>query len=185
MKALILVISIISISLLTAGCASPFATDGASEDPEVLEPKRPENLPDPDLSAKLGYVRYTADEADRDSQSLNEMTIDRAQMAEVITKVILQSGSFEEAASLVTDDDIVIAYKRKPETDQETASDIATRTAKSLLPSFYNIYVTDNPLHMNDIHSLHLSETNTNREIQTIEKIIRDISNQKLEPERR
>lgn len=169
--------------LITAGCNySASMEDGHETD--ALEPEQLDTV-DPELNAKLGYVRYKADEVNQATEDKNEININRSQMADIITKAILRSENFQEVASLVTDKDVVIAYERNQEIDESTAADIASKTAASILPSFYEIHTTDNPTHMNDIHSLHLSTTDRQSDVDVIEKLIDSINEKNQNSNRR
>ena len=183
MKALITTLFIISFGLFTTGCQTQSMEEN-NEGTDILNPENQRDTADPELSAKLGYVRYTADEINQGTEAGTEITIDRTQMADIITRMLLRSGSFEEVASLVTDKEVVIAYERNPEIDEQIASDIASKTAASILPSFYRTYTTDNPLHMDDIHSLHLSTTDNKSDKQVIDGIINEVG-KKHGPNRR
>ena len=184
MKALITTLIIISFALFTTGCQTQTMEEN-NEGTDILNPENQHDTADPELSAKLGYVRFTADEINQGTEAGTEIIIDRTQMADMITRAALRSGSFEEVASLVTDKEVVIAYERNPEIDEQMASDIASKTAASIMPGFYRIYTTDNPLHMDDIHSLHLSTTDNKNDKQVIDGIIKEIDGKKHGPNRR
>lgn len=156
-----------------------FACGQAEDTNEALDRLDPDNRNqegsyNEERNAQLGYVRYTKEEMDVDNQN-TEIVIDREQVADMITRMTLQSGNFDEVATLVTDRKVVIAYEKNDEAEEEDAADIATKTAASILPSFFEIYSSSNPYHMDEIHSLHQERTDSQEDQQVIERIIQGI----------
>jgi len=97
------------------------------------------------------------------------------EMADMITRIILQYEGFDEVATLVTDEEVLIVYDRNDEMEDENAADIARKTAVSLMPGFFDIYVSDNEALINDIQSLHNSTTNNQNYDNTIDNIISEM----------
>lgn len=151
---------------------------------DVLDPNNRQESVNEERSAQLGYVRYTKEEASV-NDSDKEISIDRGLVADMITRTLLQTGSYGEVASLVTDKEVVITYEIDPEMTEAEAQDIAEKTARSILPSFYEIYTSSNPYHMDEIHSLHLEQTNTGGDNEVIERIINRLEEDNHEPNRR
>lgn len=153
--------------------------NNASDDRDkVVDPLDPEketdNQTNDELDDKLGYVHYTRDQLDNDTERNHAVTIDRTKMANIITRIILRNERFEQAATLVTDEEVLIAYELTNEADREMAADIAKKTAMSTVPGFFHVYVSDNPMLIGDIHSLHNSTTNKNYD-NTINQIINEM----------
>ncbi|MCF3943256.1 YhcN/YlaJ family sporulation lipoprotein [Oceanobacillus alkalisoli] len=171
MKKLILIHMLLGIVLYVASCGQ---TENTNEQLDILNPTNREESVNEERRAKLGYVRYTKEELAVNEDN-SEFTMDREQMANIITRTIIKSGNFNEVASLVTDREIVIAYDKHDDLNENEATEIAKKTARSLLPSFYKIYTTDEPAHMDVIHSLHLEQTNNQSDLQVIEQIIQGL----------
>lgn len=127
-----------------------------------------------ELNNKLGYVHYTRDQLDQDQERNHALTIDRTKMANMITRVILRNEQFSEVATLVTDQEVLIAYQLTEELNHDIAADIAKKSAQSIVPGFFHVYVSDNATLINDIHSLHNSTTNRNYD-NTINQIINEM----------
>lgn len=171
MKKFILIHALLGIVLYLGGCGQ---TENSNEQLEILNPNNRGEAVNEERRAKLGYVRYTKEDlAVQDNN--NEINFDREQLADMITRTILQSGNFDEAASLVTDKEVVIAFEKRDDLDADLAAEIAGKTARSLLPSFYKIYTTDEPNHMDVIHSLHREQMNNKDDLQVIERVIEEI----------
>lgn len=171
MKKFILIHTLLGIVLFLGGCGQ---TENTNEQSEILNPNNRGEAVNEERRAEVGYVRYTKEElAVQDNN--NEIHFNREQLADIITRTILQSGNFDEAASLVTDKEVVIAYEKRDDIDKSQAAEVTGMTARSFLPSFYKIYVTDEPNHMDVIHSLHREQTNNQDDLQVIERVIEEI----------
>src|SRR5699024_8510526 len=80
-------------------------------------------------------------------------------MADTIPKIILQNKASDEVATLVTDEDVLIAYQVNDKIAGDNAAEIARKSAMSVLPRYFEIIVSDNAVIMHDIQSLHNSTT--------------------------
>ena len=141
---------------------------------DELDPAR-EDAENEELNNQLGYVNYTRDQLENEEKQNHELTLDREQMADYITRTILQNDGFEELATLVTDAEVLIVYRYDHEAfNEEEAADIAKKTANSTMPGFYNVYVSDNEALINDIRSLHNSTT-TSEHDPIVEQIIEEM----------
>ncbi|WP_100013230.1 YhcN/YlaJ family sporulation lipoprotein [Lentibacillus sediminis] len=143
---------------------------------EKLNPNNEMEQPaNEELNEQLGYVRFSRDEVNN-TQEDHAMTMDRTEVAQMITRTILRNEGFEEVATLVTDQEVLIAYERNGELDTENAADIASKTAMSVVPRYYNIHVSDNASLMEDIQSLHNSRTDNRNYDNTIDQIIKQMN---------
>src|SRR5699024_11101764 len=149
-----------------------------------FEPTREKPEQNEDLEHQVGFVRYSENDInvmDDDEKEIPQLN--REQMADTITKILMQQKSYKEAATLVTDKHVLIAYDTGDESDNsEKLRKTATKTAETIVPGFYDVYVSDKPTHIDDIHSLHHETTSTNAN-NTIEKIITEKKKTK-EPEK-
>lgn len=108
-------------------------------------------------NSNTGFVRYKKEDMKLMDQPSG---LNREELAHSISSLILKNGGYEEAAVLVTDQEVLIGYKKQDKLTADMAKDTAVKTARSAVPSFYRIYATDDPSMMNDIESLHNSKTN-------------------------
>lgn len=147
--------------------------NNATDNEKVLDPERNLQAPaDDDLNDKLGYVHYTRSELDTNPAPAPNLNIDRNAMANMITRTIMQNQGFEEAATLVTDQEVLIAYQKNADMEEEKAAQIARNTAMSTMPRYFDIYVSDNNVLIKDIHSLHRSSAKNKMYDNTINRII-------------
>jgi len=140
---------------------------------DELEPSR-EDAENEELNNQLGYVNYTRDQIENEAEQNHDVNMNREEMADNITRIILRNEGFDEVATLVTDENVLIVYDKNEELEQEDAADIAKKTAVSLMPGFFDIYVSDNEALIDDIRSLHNSTTDDNHN-NTIDQIISEM----------
>ncbi|WP_181349535.1 YhcN/YlaJ family sporulation lipoprotein [Thalassobacillus sp. CUG 92003] len=105
-------------------------------------------------NGRMGYVRYKKDQLDLDQEKLNSVKVNREQIADMITRMILRYDGFEDVGTLVTDSEILVAYTKPEEKDRIVAADMVRKTAYSMVPSFYNVYISDQSHAFADIQSL-------------------------------
>lgn len=162
------------ITLFMAGCATNQEAEEQEQIRNELDPTRnDESTESFEEENRLGYVHYKQDQVKNDHNENNHtMTINRHKYADMITRTILRTEGFEEVATLVTDKEVLIAYGKNDELSDETAADIAKRTAMSIMPRYFDIYVSQNRSLIRDIQSLHNNNTQQGEHRNTITSII-------------
>lgn len=152
-----------------SGCQARGETDN-----EALSPNNPNaiNVADHDHNdlynkekdndTDYGYVRYQKSPVANDTEKAqNIATLDREEAADSISKLSSAIPNVNDVATLVTDEDVLIAYKTDTK-DRNATADQVKRTAMSIMPRYYHVYVSDNPQHIQDIERF--SEANTKAE---------------------
>ncbi|KSU87621.1 sporulation protein [Bacillus sp. VT 712] len=147
---------------------------GGETDNEALSPNNPNaiNVADHDHNdlynkekdndTDYGYVRYQKSPVANDTEKAqNIATLDREEAADSISKLSSAIPNVNDVATLVTDEDVLIAYKTDTK-DRNATADQVKRTAMSIMPRYYHVYVSDNPQHIQDIERF--SEANTKAE---------------------
>lgn len=166
----------IIVTIVLTGCGDTENTsDEHDQIADELDPAKENQPANPAGDNKLGYVRYTKDQLNNDPEKNHSVTIDRTKMANMITRIILRNDGFEEVATLVTDEKVLIAYSKNEEMDSMKAADMAKKSAVSVMPGYFEIYVSDNELLMQDIQSLHNSSIEDNNYDNTINQIIKEM----------
>ncbi|WP_190279395.1 YhcN/YlaJ family sporulation lipoprotein [Ornithinibacillus gellani] len=162
----------IIIAFLASGCSMNRTVTDQEKNAQELDPtKNHLSKEDPEWDSRLGYVHYTRGQvANQKKQEIS--SFDRNQLADQIARLVLQNSGFEQVAALVTDREVLIAYQKNERLTDEQAADIAKQTAYTLLPRFFEVYVSHNENHIRSIHSLHLSTTNDSIDNQTLQQII-------------
>ncbi|GGJ89916.1 putative lipoprotein YutC [Lentibacillus kapialis] len=180
MKRNLLLLFLFVVSIMLAACGG---ADNAADDErrqaeerdqmvEELDPERETTPSNPSGDNKLGYVRYTKEQVENETEKQHGVNIDRTALANMITRIILRNDGFAEAATLVTDNKTLIAYDKEDALDKDKAADIANKTAVSILPGYFDVYVSDNAALIGDIQSLHNSSIEDNKYDNTINQII-------------
>src|SRR5699024_110372 len=132
---------------------------------------------DTELHDKLGYVKYSKKELDNSTAEDKELTVDSNEMADKISRIILHNKEFTQVATLVTDQEVLIAYAKRDEADEEKAEMIAKQSATAVIPSYFEVYASDNKALIQEIESLHNSSVSNNDYSNTLERIIDKMEN--------
>jgi hypothetical protein len=100
---------------------------------------------------KFGFVREQASPV-KNSQRYNEniAAVDYEELANIISKMVVQLPEIDDVATLVTDEEVLIAYKTSGK-NREQIADQVSKTGLSFVPRFYHVYVSDNPQMIADI----------------------------------
>lgn len=106
----------------------------------------------PDTSAKnFGFVRHQKSPVPGETiDNDNLPVLNREQVADMISKMIVGLPNVNDGATLVTDEEVLIAYETDTNNRNETADQVK-KTALSVVPRYYHVYVSDNPEMLNDI----------------------------------
>lgn len=175
LKRLFLPVGIICVLILT-GCQMDRPKTDEDKIAEELDPTRnKQEQHDPEWDKRLGYVNYTSDQFEDDSIDNHNVTFDRNELADTIARIILNQEGIEEIATLVTDKEVLIAYHKDEDLDEKKAASMVKKSAMSILPRFFDVYVTDNTALIPDIRSLHNSTTKDGNLDNTIEHIITEM----------
>lgn len=170
------VIGALTLFSLSACGNNENAMDERDDIVDELDPSaEQQSAEDAELNDRLGYVHYTKDQVNNDDEMEHGVSIDRTQVANVITRIALRGEGLEQVATLVTDEEVLIAYEKSDDVDEKEAANIARKTAQSVIPQYYEIYVSDNESLINDIQSLHNSSTTDGSYENTIDQIIKEM----------
>jgi hypothetical protein len=107
-----------------------------------------------DKSTNYGFVRHQKSPVLNDNDTNNHYTaLDREQLANIISKASTNNPHVHDAATLVTDQEVLIVYLTDTKNRNLTADQVK-RTAFSVVPGWYHVYVSDNRHLMRDVESL-------------------------------
>ncbi|WP_052158961.1 YhcN/YlaJ family sporulation lipoprotein, partial [Halobacillus sp. BBL2006] len=130
---------------------------------------------DEGLDGQVGYVRFKKDQLDQSKEKNRQIKVNREQMADMISRMILRYDGFEDVATLVTDNEVLVAYQKPENHSREQAADMVQKTAYSLVPSFYHVYVSDDPSAFGDIQSVSTSTVYDEQYEEVIDSIVKKI----------
>ncbi|MEG7284155.1 YhcN/YlaJ family sporulation lipoprotein [Bacillus sp. 0909A] len=101
-----------------------------------------------DKNEQFGYVRYQKEQFDGEQQETPAP--DREETAHIISSLTVQLPHIQDAAVLVTDQEALVVYKTDSR-NRELTADQVKKTAVSVIPRYYHVYISDNPNHMQAI----------------------------------
>jgi ribosomal protein S17E len=115
------------------------------------------------VSNNYGFVRHQKSPLMNDNTANNHYTaLDREQVANVISKNSTNIPHVNDVATLVTDQEVLIAYQTDSK-DRNLTADQVKKTAMSIVPRYYHVYVTDNKVLIRDVENLaNLDSTSKN-----------------------
>ncbi|QDP40990.1 YhcN/YlaJ family sporulation lipoprotein [Radiobacillus deserti] len=179
MKLKMFVFSLLFGGIALAGCGTAENAEDADRtlngDGSLNEFQEPTQLdPEQEMSSRLGYVRYNKEELDQNEED-KVIRMDRKQYADTISRLLLRNDGFTEVATLVTDEEVLIAYNQPDKIERDKAASIARQTAYSVIPRFFHVYVSDKPVSFRDIQSLQNSTTLSDDYDATLDSIIEDM----------
>ncbi|MFC0523863.1 YhcN/YlaJ family sporulation lipoprotein [Pontibacillus salicampi] len=121
---------------------------------------------------RFGYSRYNEDQVAKSEDEIRYAVINRENVSDLITRMMLQGQGIKDAATLITDAEALIAYTPNGEVNRNEAATVAKKTAMSVLPRYYEVYVTDEEGAHKDLASLSNLTTDDNNYRKSLEKTI-------------
>lgn len=163
-------------TLFITACGTNQEAEEREQIRNELDPTRNDATPSSfEEENRLGYVHYKKDQLNYDDEANHSVTMDRHKIADMITRIILRNAAFDEVATLVTDEEVLIAYGKNDELEDKTAADIAKKSAMGVMPRYFDVYVSDNRSLIPDIQSLHNNNTQQGSYRNTITSIIKEM----------
>ncbi|OEH93968.1 YhcN/YlaJ family sporulation lipoprotein [Bacillus solimangrovi] len=102
-------------------------------------------------ATQYGFVRYQKKMASDNRIDNNDLPIlNREQVASMISKMATQIPNVNDVATLVTDEEVLIAYQTDSQDRNETADQVK-KTALSVVPRYYHVYVSDDVKKLDEI----------------------------------
>jgi hypothetical protein len=167
LKKYILIIGLCTLTALT-GCSTANRNDVYQESGKSINVnnKRTELYNESasrsirNVSNNYGYVRHQKSPILNDKTANDHYTaVNREQLANIISRYSTNIPNVHDVATLVTDQEVLIAYRTDAK-NRNLAADQVKRTAMSVVPRYYHVYVTDNTTLIRDVEALsHLDST--------------------------
>ncbi|HZG70842.1 MAG TPA: YhcN/YlaJ family sporulation lipoprotein [Chondromyces sp.] len=127
-------------------------------------------------SKAFGYVRQQSSPVPGETISQKDMpTLDREKTADAISRLCLSNPGVKDSAVLVTDEEVLIAYDTDANTkkDRQYTAEQVRRTAESVVPSWYHIYVTDDTALRRDIENIASMDATRRNAHDTIDRTVK------------
>ncbi|MEH7108448.1 YhcN/YlaJ family sporulation lipoprotein [Bacillus sp. JJ1764] len=106
------------------------------------------------VSNDYGFVRHQKSPIMNDNNSnTSYAAMDREQVAHVISSLSTSIPHVNDVATLVTDQEVLIAYRTNSKNRHLTADQVK-KTGMSVVPRYYHVYVTDNKHLLRDVENL-------------------------------
>jgi hypothetical protein len=121
----------------------------------------------------FGYVRHKRTGV-MGANDQTEYTIDREQVANMISRLSTQVPNVDDVSTLVTDEEVLIVYESESDNRSETAEQVK-KMAMSIVPGWYHIYVTDNTTLRQNIENFATLNTNSRDIDSLIDGVIRQM----------
>ena len=110
----------------------------ADKNPQYQEKFRNDNR-----KGRFGYARHQATPV-ANKEEMQAPQIDREEMAHIISSLTVQLPNIQDASALVTDEEALVVYKTDSGQRKQTADQVK-KTAASVVPRYYHIYISDDP----------------------------------------
>ncbi|MGX6445418.1 YhcN/YlaJ family sporulation lipoprotein [Neobacillus sp. K501] len=158
------IIAGLSLSLLAAGCSKDLAANRdvyeESGDTINVNNKREELYNKNgaqgarNMSTNYGFVRHQKSPVENDQGGTEHYSpLDREKLAHIISELSTDMPNVNDVATLVTDQEVLVSYSTDTK-DRNLTADQVKRTAMSVVPRYYHVYVSDNKNLMRDVENL-------------------------------
>nr|WP_052504462.1 YhcN/YlaJ family sporulation lipoprotein [Rossellomorea aquimaris] len=105
----------------------------------------------------FGYVRQQKSPTGGQTISTKDMySINREQVADTISKMSVALPDVKDCSTLVTDEEVLVSYvtDKKDKDGRFEVADQVKKTAMSVIPRWYHVYVTDDKSLMRNVENL-------------------------------
>ncbi|UOE93668.1 YhcN/YlaJ family sporulation lipoprotein [Alkalihalobacillus sp. LMS39] len=124
--------------------------------------------------AQFGYVRHQSAQLGQHREP-EAAYFDRTLLADTITKMGVFLPGVEEMGTLVTDKYAIIVYEESQNNNADNLEEQVYLTAASILPRFYDVYVTNNPEMFENIERFGTLSSRTPNVDRFLEATIREL----------
>ncbi|AOH56964.1 hypothetical protein ABE28_021675 [Peribacillus muralis] len=125
-------------------------------------------------SDDFGFTRTNKTTTNRRNVSNKTASIDREQLSDVISKLSVQIPSVNDVSTLVTDEEVLVVYDTDTKDRMDTADQVK-RTAMSVVPRYYHVYVSDDPALAQNVENFATLKSGSRGIDYTIEQTIKSM----------
>ncbi|MGE6378644.1 YhcN/YlaJ family sporulation lipoprotein [Peribacillus muralis] len=125
-------------------------------------------------SDDFGFTRTNKTTTNRRNVSNKTASIDREQLSDVISKLSVQLPNVNDVSTLVTDEEVLVVYDTDTKDRMETADQVK-RTAMSVVPRYYHVYVSDDPALAQNVENFATLKSGSRGIDYTIEQTIKSM----------
>lgn len=179
MKKITLITCMLGLSLLTA-CNNDSAEEGLykeSGNTINVNDQRADiyNQNGKKDSADFGYVRHQKSPIAGDQMSIDYTSVfDREKVADAISKLCTALPNIDDVSTLVTDEEVLIVYHTDSD-NRDLAADQVKKTAMSLVPRSYHVYVSDNTRLRDNVESYSTMRADNVKKEYALNELIKEL----------
>ncbi|KAA0545428.1 sporulation protein [Bacillus sp. BGMRC 2118] len=131
-----------------------------------------------EAGTNFGFVRHQKSPiAGENDYYVGDMPqIDREQVADLISKMSILLPNVNDVGTLVTDEEVLIAYETDSSNRFETADQVK-KTAMSVVPRWYHVYVSDDPMMIDEVQKYGRLDSNSRDIDRILDTTIKDMLN--------
>lgn len=130
------------------------------------------NVNNKNKASDFGYVRHQKNPIAGNNNTDHYAAVDREKLADNISKMSTDLPNVHDVATLVTDEEVLIAYATDSNDRNETADQVK-RTAISFVPRYYHVYVSDNVNLIKNVESYATLSSNSRNVDSLVDQLIR------------
>lgn len=127
-------------------------------------------------SREFGFVRQVKSPVpNKDFNNQKSFTMNREKTADTISKMSVTIPNVHDASVLVTDEEVLVAYRTNAKGKKERfeVADQVKKTAMSVVPRWFHVYVTDDPALRQDIENISYMDASSGNKEDVIEGVVK------------
>ncbi|WP_019156179.1 YhcN/YlaJ family sporulation lipoprotein [Robertmurraya massiliosenegalensis] len=126
-------------------------------------------------SEDFGYVRHQKEPIMGSNVSNDHYeAMDREKTADTISKLCTDIPNVDDVSTLVTGEEVIIVYATETE-NRNLAADQVKKTAMSVVPRWFDIYVTDNTALRKNVESYATMDSDSKKVEYALDELIKEI----------
>jgi hypothetical protein len=130
------------------------------------------NVNNKNKTSDFGYVRHQKNPIRGNNNSDHFDAVDREKLADSISKLSSDLPNVNDVATLVTDEEVLIAYNTDSKNRNLTADQVK-RTALSFVPRYYHVYVSDDSNLIKNVESYATLSSNSRNVDSLVDQLIK------------
>lgn len=128
-----------------------------------------------DITEDFGYVRHQKSQIMGDQMATEDFAvIDREKVADMIGKYSMAIPNVDDVSTLVTSEEVLIVYDTDSDNRNLTADQVK-RTAMSVVPRWYHVYVSDDSSLRNTLESYATMDADNRKAEYAIDQLIKEM----------
>jgi len=136
---------VLASTILLGACSFP---NTPTVEPEFEQSAEADTMEDRTSENDFGFATQTSNPEDNQGENHGkEYKLDRQVTAEAISRFAASIQGVENASTVVTGQEVLISYEVAPDSDidRNEMADQVKRSALSVVPRWFHVYVTDDP----------------------------------------